>query len=330
MINENGTYESDIVRFMTVSEDGSFNLSGDGTANCYIVSEQGSYVFDGNVKGNSVEQVNGVTADIVWEVDAYRDSRENNIYNVRLEDGMVKFDLYDTEPGNALIAVKDENGTIVWSWHIWIVDYDPSVEYHEYVPAAEAEPIKVMNRVLGASQTDPDYDNLDGTWELTAGMIYQWGRKDPLVYDLLTDSSINRYSSVEDAIARPLTSAHRDQWWLEPFDYSLWSSTSKTKYDPCPPGWIIPSPYVFSAMNQTQSFNPYGVVYNINNQSAWFGYGDYIHCQPVHYINNNDSYLWTSGVYDDNHGYAIRYYGGYYQNNNYYTDAYQVRCMKEE
>ena len=187
-----------------------------------------------------------------------------------------------------------------------------------------------MNRVLGASQTDPDYDNLDGTWELTAGMIYQWGRKDPLVYDLLTDSSINRYSSVEDAIARPLTSAHRDQWWLEPFDYSLWSSTSKTKYDPCPPGWIIPSPYVFSAMNHTLSFNPYGVVYNINNQSAWFGYGDYIHCTPVHYINSNDSYIWTSGVYDDNHGYAICYFGGYHQSNNYYTDAYQVRCMKEE
>ena len=330
VINENGTYESNVVSIFTNSTDGYINLSADGTANSYIISDIGSYMFDAGVKGNSDEEINGISASLIWEVDAYRDSRESNIHDIRLENGLVKFYLADNAPGNALIAVHDDYGVIIWSWHIWIVDYDPETEFHTYLPSAEAEPVIMMDRVLGASQSEPDYNNLGNTWELTAGMLYQWGRKDPLIYDLLNDTSIYRYNSVEDAIARPLTSAHYDYWWIEPFDYTLWSSTAKTKYDPCPAGWRMPGPEVFSAMNHTQTHNPYGVVYDINDQSVWFGYGDYLHCQPVHYINNSESYIWTTGTRDNNHGIAIRYYGGYNQNDNYYTDAYPVRCMKEQ
>ena len=36
--------------------------------------------------------------------------------------------------GNAVIAVKDENGTVIWSYHIWVTDYVPK-NYPGYVDA---------------------------------------------------------------------------------------------------------------------------------------------------------------------------------------------------
>lgn len=63
-------------------------------------------------------------------------------------------------PGNAVIAAK-VNGENVWSYHIWVVDYDPEIKYwngrNGYI---------VMDRNLGSG--------------LGTGLFYQWGRKDPI------------------------------------------------------------------------------------------------------------------------------------------------------
>lgn len=41
------------------------------------------------------------------------------------EDGWIRFRILGEtiNPGNAVIAVRDEKGTILWSWHIWVTDH---------------------------------------------------------------------------------------------------------------------------------------------------------------------------------------------------------------
>lgn len=89
--------------------------------------------------------------------------------------------------GNALIAAYNNQGEILWSWHIWVTENDPSnvssaILYTTY--AWNEDGIKTNIRVpgynvmpcnLGALRYIPDGDDVTGTY----GMVYQWGRKDP-------------------------------------------------------------------------------------------------------------------------------------------------------
>lgn len=126
------------------------------TANCYVVNTSGhfkfplfygnaitngskyepGYIFGGasksplqalrnftDYKGNPISQpeiVGAHSAQLVWQ-DAY-----NLISNVKLtSDGYVSFDINkdNLQQGNAVLAVKDAAGAIIWSWHIWITEH---------------------------------------------------------------------------------------------------------------------------------------------------------------------------------------------------------------
>lgn len=329
-VNGYTTSYGEIHRFSTRYSDDAENLSASGTANCYMVRPvAGTYSFDARVKGNSTESLSPVSAELIWEVDGNRNVSDNIVDNARLSDGWILFELpSDVQPGNALIAAKDADGKIVWSWHIWVVDYDPAMENNQY--NSNGRSYKVMDRVLGASQSVPDYNDLYGTWELAAGMLYQWGRKEPLVYDLLTETSQYRFNSVESAIANPLVFAQGDYYWTEPFDNTLWSSTSKTKYDPCPLGWRVAKADVYNDVYYSRSHQPYGVVCDINGEEVWFGFADYIHSQGAYYVHQGSSFMWSSDISDSNNGRSINFDGSFWTNSNYYTDAYPIRCMKDE
>ncbi|MCD7963036.1 MAG: BACON domain-containing protein [Rikenellaceae bacterium] len=71
-------------------------------------------------------------------------------------------------PGNAVIAAV-VNGTIRWSWHIWVVDYDGSETVSNTVSGYKYE---FMTYNLGAT------DGTNGS-DGSLGLVYQWGRKDP-------------------------------------------------------------------------------------------------------------------------------------------------------
>lgn len=86
--------------------------------------------------------------------------------DVRLEEGRVHFTAGEGQ-GNALIAVRDADGRILWSWHIWVTDYDPSSQ------APKLNGLSWMTRNLGA--LSDDYDETGSA----KGFVYQWGRKDP-------------------------------------------------------------------------------------------------------------------------------------------------------
>lgn len=44
-----------------------------------------------------------------------------------------------------------------------------------------------------------------------------------------------------------------DELWGNPLGYNVGQTTTKTLFDPCPPGWMVPHPYVFTAFTTTGS-----------------------------------------------------------------------------
>lgn len=116
-------------------------------------------------------------------------------------------DLDKVPLGNNCLLVlksKDEDsygnpaGTVWWSWHIWLTDYNPDADdpeemngqIHSYVGAAFSsgglyEGKKMMDRHLGATITgiknsDEPAQPATGVIALKYfGLMYQWGRKDP-------------------------------------------------------------------------------------------------------------------------------------------------------
>ncbi len=105
------------------------------------------------------------------------------------------------EMGNMLVAVK-KGSTVVWSWHLWITDYNPyktadfenpqRTDINEVVPTIGGEIHSyageiwesgtyknklIMDRNIGA--IDNDFAGHGGTGQLLGSLFYQFGRKDP-------------------------------------------------------------------------------------------------------------------------------------------------------
>lgn len=299
VINDTGIWYSKEMSFYTPYEGGSVNLSANGTANSYIVPPvYSSYVFDATVKGNSTESVGTpATAEVLWETQLTSSALEVGcvIESIELVEGQVKFQLpFDPKPGNALVAVKDADGTILWSWHIWVVDFDPVRTGQVYSSGN-----MLMDRNLGALSTVPT--NADyGAY----GLFYQWGRKDPFtIPDRGTTAPegaitavYENLSSIDLTISTP-TVVYDDSYWGG--DATLWSSV-KTKYDPCPAGWRVPDRDVWDGIessNLTTVDRTYRIIpepYSV--PQAYYpmsGVGDGWDPQWTDWFNNYSSW-WTT------------------------------------
>lgn len=145
------------------------NLSLEGTANCYIVAPGAKAYFTGNVKGNSEESV-GEVADVklVWQ------SEKGLVKSLAWKSAAnaVLFECGDVS-GNAVVAVADAAGAVLWSWHLWVTDYNPAESLYTTEANASGTTWSFMDRNLGATSMEK------GTFDKNAGLIYQWGRKDP-------------------------------------------------------------------------------------------------------------------------------------------------------
>ena len=229
------------------------DLSEDGTANSYIVSEAGTYKFT-PTKGNSSEPVGTIaSAETLWETFG-TDVTPNVgdlVKNVKYENGVISFETPSTfKEGNAVIAAKDANGTILWSWHIWLTDQPEGQVYYN-------EAGTMMDRNLGATSATPgDVGAL--------GLLYQWGRKDPFLGssdisdNVEAKSTITWPSAVSSdssngtiayATANPTTfikdNSKNYDWYYtgsSSTDNTRWtiSANNKSIYDPCPVGWRVP------------------------------------------------------------------------------------------
>ena len=268
------------------------DLNADGeTANCYVVSNFGTYKFD-PVKGNSSESVGYVASvEVLWESFGTSVTPEvgDLIETVEYRNGHVYFRTAPSyHEGNAVIAAKNSSGTILWSWHIWLTD---KPEEHVYYNNAGT----MMDRNLGATSATPgDVGAL--------GLLYQWGRKDPFLGSSSISESIEAVSTIDwpssvsstsdrgtidYVIQNPTTYITRNDsnydWYYtgsSSTDNTRWQS-EKTIYDPCPAGWRVPdggSSGVWSKAVGSSSwfFYPYSAINEGMNFSGKFGSSSYI------------------------------------------------------
>lgn len=237
--NADGTVYSEARSFLTPNNDGIVDLSAVGTANCYIVQPAYSTYSFRTVKGNSNESVGAaVSAEVLWETYNTADAVTQNsvIASAELKDNKVQFVLPENSvPGNAVIAVRDAGGTILWSWHIWVVDFDPEATQQTYISGAV-----MMDRNLGA--LDISAGNVK-----SYGMFYQWGRKDPFpsaiddwnfatTYPADSKFYLDSYDSMDYTYQNPTTVISNGTWNSA---NDLWKP-NKTINDPCPHGWRVP------------------------------------------------------------------------------------------
>lgn len=252
--NSAGTAYGEVVEFTT----GAFNienvtsLATKGTANCYIISESGVFKFPA-VKGNSNESVGKVSSvEVLWESFGTSTTPEigDLIASVAYKDEQIILETAASyREGNAVVAAKSSDGTILWSWHIWITDQPNGQTYYNNAGT-------MMDRNLGATSATPG--------DLGAlGLLYQWGRKDPFlgcstIYSVVgkqaastaiwpsTVRSSVSFGTIEFAIKNPMTfiddNVNNGDWFYTAgkiTDETRWQS-KKTIYDPCPLGWRVP------------------------------------------------------------------------------------------
>lgn len=253
------------------------DLSAEGTANCYIVTHPGNYRFCGTVRGNSKRSVGKwASADLLWS------DRPGLVRSVTIDkEGYICFSTY-RNLGNAVLAIRDSSGEILWSWHIWCAGERPadeSIQNHDGTGYA------VMDRNLGAFSSSPGEASC---------MLYQWGRKDPFPYeqrvytgddaadpvvflehwppvDCYQTGDDRRHNNQEYVLRNPATfimgDEHSGNWfpyeeealrylWGDPQGYAVqyrnggWSD-AKSIYDPCPAGYRVANVNTFSGLTTT-------------------------------------------------------------------------------
>ncbi|MDE5691935.1 MAG: DUF4906 domain-containing protein, partial [Alistipes sp.] len=205
----------------------------EATANCYMVSQAGhAYKFKATVSGNGAmtpqskcgsqiaPQINPLTftpasAKVLWETNG----TGKIIKSVEYKNDWVYFttagDSGDAiTEGNAVIAVYDASGNILWSWHIWSTAYDPTTDKHVYSTRAISAsgynnvPTRnetVMTRNLGAA-------NNQGADAKSFGLLYQWGRKDPFVGSSATSGTtfVTTYPNTWPIVGATSTGSNAD------------------------------------------------------------------------------------------------------------------------
>lgn len=215
------------------------------TANCYVVNAPGIYSFP-LVYGNGIKNGadnktsytssshnkyalktfvnhlnNPITSPYIYEnqgcsnpADALLvwEGRLDLIRNVTLNhDNTISFEVpaESIRQGNAIIALRDKNGTVMWSWHIWVTDYVAGS--NTYSVTASGQTYKYYPRnvglIIGGDVTVFPHCKANvkftQTGDIPAGMepltsiitlnqtgittetvdcynFYQWGRKDPM------------------------------------------------------------------------------------------------------------------------------------------------------
>lgn len=200
------------------------------TANCYIVDAAGYYKLP-LVYGNAIK--NDQTNSSAYDNSAFTDYKGNRINDpwitgaddatlvwsdgffmfkdIKLSEDkkylMFRIDPDYLQQANAVLAVRDANDDIMWSWHIWVTERDIYTTTHtieDYFNTSNS--FKLMSCNLGwvdgkhvyYNQRDLAYEFTQDDSGKTAKMTvfqegqkfdykdvgstyYQWGRKDPLV-----------------------------------------------------------------------------------------------------------------------------------------------------
>lgn len=205
LVNASGTYTLPLVYGNAVKD-------GDPNPAAYTSTKSGTNILTGFVNhlGNTIDEpyiydnpgCTPADACLVWQ------DAEGLVQNVSLtaDKQTISFEVPKAtiRQGNAIVAVRDASGTIMWSWHIWVTDYKldsdlravtnfQSVEYYLMPinlgwcdgPTTVYENRHVSVRLTQAGTGVSTVFKLDQPAATVAdpgnNTYYQWGRKDPML-----------------------------------------------------------------------------------------------------------------------------------------------------
>lgn len=162
-------------------------LDMEKNANCYIIDRKGHYCFAlRDAAGGQRWKGDGCYAEVIWS-----DFADDFINNPTIVGDIVFFDadMSNDKQGNAGLALKDAQGNILWSWHIWLTDQ---------TDFRTIEKGKFLNIPLGSITNSRNFQYGDHYHAL----LYQYGRKDPFPnqgpnseYLAITDEGLNVYDN---------------------------------------------------------------------------------------------------------------------------------------
>lgn len=226
--------------------------------------------------------------------------------------------------GNAIVAVRDADNRILWSWHIWVTDFVPGLpptvtsrynpaevqrdkvvtnyqgvkytfmgvnigwcDFETTTYAARSVKVRFKQAETGATQVITISQNARDMEKTGNNPYFQFGRKDPMLAGICTDSEADLYKSCYSdsgyafdksgtgkvSIGTSIQNPHvfynyggslPEDWCVASYN-NLWSADNtvttkndnvvvKTIYDPSPVGYRLPPSNVCS-----------GVTYNAAN-----------------------------------------------------------------
>lgn len=281
------------------------------TANCLMVAPGGAFNFnpytfsvEGTETANTLLQSWCASAKIK-SVKVFWQTKENgdvgdavlgtvnspadhtNIVELKNGDDFTAARIYcrvasGTAGGSGLIAAYDDasgTGNILWSWHIWVTDYNPeptgnatvlvpaSKRKQKYQGNSAPDQWPMMDRNLGAMAGYDTPPALPLDQSKANGFHYQQGRKDPFPssYSAEAKSQINNiysatppkgmlnlyapdgitYKPRERNAMSSIQEAYRNPICMytstsfSTSQGSAWGGSVKTVHDPCPAGWRV-------------------------------------------------------------------------------------------
>lgn len=319
-------------------------IKGNGNDGVYANSDKGL----GNVKlVESNQDDASIKPDkigIIWETQAglimLKDKEGNSVSS-----GNGKFATYDTgkgiikyevnstgatiggvRGGNALIGAFTNNGTLLWSWHIWVcpdmVESEGAIR-EEYIQHWKINGYYVMDRNLGALDNKPGVASL--------GLLYQWGRKDPFIGAKVTNDDYRDtgvlpteiyYGSwgvskndeetpmtIPETILHPttLTKAGMSKG-SDNRKALLWGTDgglnttgvkdlgTKTIYDPCPMGYRVPpvDAFVFETKRVPKSYTKKDET--LTDGRYQFNYNTYTPTKWESYNKSSEKLNWNENL----------------------------------
>lgn len=324
-------------------------------ANSYIISEPNTrYKIKATVKGNTSQKIDGTPASavLVWQ------TSKNLLGTVMLDGDHISFvttanadDATKINEGNALVAVKDADDNTLWSWHLWLTDYNPEIDN-----VTNTDGSVMMDRNLGAKGVGSE-----DIYE-AYGLFYQWGRKDPLIMskNATSTSNASTYNSLNSNVAFVTMECNEEtgtiayttkyptqiirgnetsgyDWLYKNHDSSLWGNT-KTMYDPCPAGWKVPSKSVWNDFaNLTDGEFNSGWYFRVSDGATLYPAAGRRSFSKGTLTNvNHDGTLWTGYYWSANATTDGKASSLYFNLNNvvpaqpnYRAGGFQVRCVKE-
>ena len=284
-LNDVAATDTRVVVDFTGTED----LSSAGTANCYLAKKVNTwYKFKATVRGNGATTaalisptgsalaanaaISPASAELVWETNGHG----KIIQGVILKDGYVYFKTGPTTEGNAVIAVKDRSGNVLWSWHIWKTHFSLAemptqtyktnprsgmngLIYSDVLPAKRT--LVMMKCDLGAaSNAATNNDEVVKTF----GLYYQFGRKDPFPTAKNRERRIDNNSETVDVFDRDGNKLNAAT--LRGENYQIMNHFISSSVQPII-SYSIKQPLTFILCSEDNSFNwIYGAI---SQSEAW-------------------------------------------------------------